>query len=203
MSYQQTMKDFRNAIFDLTKETIGHSRIYPARTAFIKPKTDYITYRVANITPMNSPGALPDTDTEKNRTYIVYEILVDIEAIDPAENAESGTSQATCARIRHGLDIEEIHYQYLSKNNIGFLRASTISDTSSVIDGEHWEQRAAFTSVFNVIVVQSDCFDTGGHIEIVEVTTNIDGGSSGTRTDTDIITSKICVFPLEIPFCLS
>lgn len=181
------MKDFRYSVFDLIKESLGHSRIYPARTGFIKPKTDYTTYRVANITPLNSPGYLPDTATEKDISYLVYEVLVDIESIDPSQTAESGTAQATCARIRHSLDIEETRYQHLQLKNIGFLRASTISDTSSVIDGEHWEQRAAFTAVFSIIVVQSTTFESSGSIETVLITENIDTGGS-TIINSDEIT---------------
>lgn len=169
MSYQQTVSEFRDAIFDLIAETTGSTEIYPARTGFIKPTVPYVTYRIVNMTPLEREGRLPDTETEKNITYLVYEVMVDIQAIDPNPNSLSGSSIATCSLIRHGLDMHEVKYKHLILNNIGYLRSSTISDTSSVLDGEQWEQRAAFTCIFNIIVKQSDVLDTSGAIETVRI----------------------------------
>jgi hypothetical protein len=185
MSYQQTVQDFRNAIFDLIEEVLGHSRVFPARTNFVKPKLDYVTYRIANMTPYERAGYLPDDGPEINISYLVYEVIVDIESLDPQENAISGVAQANCARIRHGFDMREIHYKHLDLNNIGYLRSSTISDTSAVLDGEQWEQRAAFTSIFSIIVKQSDVLGTTGAIEEVQITENIDAdGNIIVQTDT-------------------
>jgi hypothetical protein len=180
MAYDVTISDFENFVWDLFAEVLGHSRIYFARTNFIKPETDFATIRISNMNPLEYAGYFFDNDgVTAQESYLNYEVSVDIRSF-------RGSATATCALMRHGLSMKELSDKHLALNNIGYLRSSTISDTSSILDGEQWEQRAAFTAIFHIVVKQSDAAGSDGAVETVETTetTELADGSTVVQTDT-------------------
>jgi hypothetical protein len=180
MAYDVTVSDFENAVWDLFSEVLGHTRIYFARENFVKPDTDFVTIRLSNMNPIERAGYLVGNDAvTAQESYLNYEVSVDVRSF-------RGQALATCASMRHGLDMKELWHKHLVVNNIGYLRSSTISDVSSILDGEQWEQRYAFTAIFHIVIKQSDAAGSDGAVETVEITetTELADGSTVVQTDT-------------------
>lgn len=183
MTYALTVKDFENALWDLFSEALGGSlEIYFGRTNFIKPDGSFVTLRIAQMNPLESPGySLGHGPTDPEKSYINYEVIVDIRTF-------RGSAIATASTLRHSLDMKELWLKHLNNNNIGYLRSSTISDVAIPLDGEIWEARAAFTSIFHIIVELDDIAGTDGAVETVTVTEGTIKPDGIKIVQTDVIT---------------
>lgn len=196
MSYQEAISQFRDGLFDLISEAAGHNRIYPARTNFVKPKQNFITYRIGNINPLEGAGYSYDPDTGVQKSYLNYEVIVNIVAVNPDPYGMPSNTQAVCGRLRQSLSKKELVYKHLTLNNIGFLRASTISDSSSIDDGAHWEERANFIAYFHVIIEKEDGGGSDGYIETIKGTQHVtaDGRTKSRKFSVgDIITGDAVI----------
>lgn len=161
MSYEESISDFENALWDMFNHVLQHDRIYFERTNFVKPDESFVTIRIADMTPMEREGVVlghgPDGRPE---TYLGYRVVVDIKAY-------RGKALATGSLLRHALSMRELRRRYLNDNNIGYLHSSTISDSTSVLDDERWEPRSSFVSIFHMLIKMPDVYGSDGSIERV------------------------------------
>lgn len=158
-NYAQTMADFRAAIATWIRYVVGHDRVFYAQTNFTRPKQQYVTYRIVNVTPDELPsyaGFNPDTGREivdLNHHAVVQIICYKDDLSDPLVPR---TPMAVMNDMVHSVNKKEIYYRYFSTENIGHLDSSTITDRSIVIDNNDWEQRAGVLMTFHFVIRDED-----------------------------------------------
>lgn len=161
MSYPDAITNLENALWDMFNHVLKHERIFFERTNYIKPDEDFVTLRIASMKPLEREGSfVGDGPDGKPTTYLNYEVLVDIRAY-------RGFAVATAGLLRHAFSMGELRRRYLYDNEIGYLHSSTIDDSTVVIDGERWESRGAFYSLFHIQISLEDIYGTDGAIETV------------------------------------
>lgn len=191
MSYEEAISDFRDSVFDIISASVGHKRIYPARTNFVKPDKDYVTYQIVSSTPLDGAGYFYGDIPDIEKTYMHYEIAVRFISVNPDMFGEPCLTYGTCGDIRHGLSELELVYNHLTLNNIGYLRSTPISDSSALIEGSQWEERASFISYFHVVIEESDDY-LNGEIGTIRVNLSVDGDSSNITVG-EIVTGNLTI----------
>lgn len=157
MIYDDTLADFRRAIRNWIIFAAGHDRVFYAMTNFTRPKTQYLTYRIENITPDEFASYNGFDDQGREIVDLNHHVAVSIRCYrDDLSGSVPLTPMSVLNQLVHSINKKEIYYNHFSRNCIGHLDSSTVSDRSIPLDSHEWEQRAMVLLNFHVIIRDVD-----------------------------------------------
>ena len=157
-NYAQTLSDFRTAISTWIKYEVGHERVFYAQTNFTRPKQQYLTYRIVNITPDEFASYVGYDENGKEIVDLNHHAIVQINCYkdDFSDPVVPNTPQAVLNTLVHGINKKEIYYRYFSTENIGHLDSGVVTDRSIPINNHDWEQRAGVLMTFHFVIRDVD-----------------------------------------------
>lgn len=146
-----------NAVYDLVKSSTDLEIIF-ARTNTIKPTGTYISLISTNLVEIGQGQnyVCDRDDGTGNDTSVAvyqqdYEVSVLVRAYRDSYDEQGNpiaTPRMALMAVNSATRTPSIRATTLDTANVSWLRSSTISDNSAVIDNEDWEQRASMTLTF-------------------------------------------------------
>lgn len=169
-----------NAVYDLIKASTSLEVIF-ARTNTIKPAGTYLSMISTNLMEIGQGqtfiGEQDDgtgTDTCEAVYQQDYEATVLVRAYRETYD-DQGTLLATprmaLMAVNSATRTPSLRATTIDSANVSWLRSSTISDNSAVIDNEDWEQRASMTLTFLIRIQWTE--SSLGDIRTVETIPHI------------------------------
>ncbi len=169
-----------NAVYDLVKASTDLEVIF-ARTNTIKPSGTYLSLISTNLVEIgqgsNYVGERED-ELDSNISLSVYqqdyEVSVLVRAYRDSFDSQgnvTATPRMALMAVNSATRTPSLRATTLDAANVSWLRSSTISDNSAVIDNEDWEQRASMTLTFLIRIEWTH--DSLGDIRTVETIPHI------------------------------
>lgn len=167
-----------NAVYDLITASTSLPIIF-ARTNTIKPAGTYVSILTTNLLEVGQgQNYVGDRDDGNGNTVCVYqqdyEATILVRAYrDSFDNQGmvTATPRTALMAINSATRTPTLRATTIDAANVSWLRSSTISDNSAVIDNEDWEQRASMTLTFLLRIEWTH--DNQGDIRTVEVIPHI------------------------------
>ncbi len=169
-----------NAVYDLVKASTDLEVIF-ARTNTIKPSGTYLSLISTNLVEIGQGGNYVgerEDELDSNISLSVYqqdyEVSVLVRAYRDSFDAQgnvTATPRMALMAVNSATRTPSLRATTLDAANVSWLRSSTISDNSAVIDNEDWEQRASMTLTFLIRIEWTH--DSLGDIRTVETIPHI------------------------------
>lgn len=178
LSYDFT-QDY-DEVLKLIKQFIATStslNVYTHRTNFIKPEGQYATVWLNNLEPIGLDNQfLGYDDTGRIERAILYKVTATISIIRSPARPQLMSVIASLETPEYGRFLSET-------NNVQLLKKGILSDSSAVLDGDIWEDRASTILEFNTYFTQTDPTPTE-YIESVGISQGDISNDSGTVLST-------------------
>lgn len=169
-----------NAVYDLAKASTDLPIIF-ARTNTIKPAGTYLSLISTNLVEIGQGQTFigeRDDGTGTGTCEAVYqqdyEVSVLVRAYRDSFDGQGNviaTPRTALLAVNSATRTPSLRATTLDAANVSWLRSSTISDNSAVIDNEDWEQRASMTLTFLIRIEWTS--NSLGDIKTVETITTI------------------------------